>query len=159
MKIATHHFQIPRIFAISGLLCFITSLALPSIRLILTSTPDDFYGAQAAIWSVVLGVGKFSEFSFDNGFEAAKCATLTLAGVWNLAQVITPMLLIWRAPSRSLCLYLGAASLIGLTLGILSPLTVPESKPKVLIGYFFWLLGFALQCLAALYASKQLRKQ
>ena len=142
--------------AISGLLCFIAALMLPSVSLIVLGNSIILSGLQANAWAVGLGIEFVTRAFATHTLIDAKLIILGIAGVLNIVFVITPATLMLSAPRRPMLRWLGGASLVGLMLGVLVPFMLENMHSFVLIGYFVWLLGYGLIFGAVIVALRQL---
>jgi hypothetical protein len=129
-------------FAICGLVCFLASLALPSIQLSVLGSPAIFFGAQATIWAIGLGFEAIVHGLTFHDFEKVGYVILGAAGVLNIAFLIVPALQILSRLRQNELWCLVAVSLLGFLLGLIAPLALEAMHPVELIGYYVWLVGY-----------------
>ena len=147
-RISTRPFQI----ALSGLLCFVISLPLPAVRVIIFSSPADVAGWQAMASAVGLGAAACFHIFESHTWNDVRLALLGIAGSSNLAFIALPVALHRRFYGIAVLRWFGAVSAIGVMLAAVAPFAFEKTLPKLLIGYYIWLLGYGLLLVAVILA-------
>jgi len=143
-------------FALCGFLCFIASLALPSIRLIALGSPAIFSGLQATAWAIGLG---FESIAHVAAAHSLGKIVLGAASILNITFFITPAIQVWCRPQPRVVWGLGIVSVLGLLFGLIAPTVLEDMHPVALIGYFVWLAGYCFIIASLILAWSAIRQK
>lgn len=146
--------RIPIRFAIIGLVCFIMSLNMPTLKSfgtdnhvhVIASTLD---GLQTAIFAFK------SIYAFD---RVSEYSVFSLIGMCQISFIVTP-LAIWGRVNKKLLLSLQVLVLVGLSSGLyayiqfnnhvsIGALTLAVLGFKFIYGFYLWLIGYLLLAIA-----------
>ena len=139
--------------ALGGLVCFVTSLALPAIQLQILGEPTSFLGWQASLWALGLGGSQLLQVFTERNMQNKEFILLGLLAVMNMVFVATPIILKYWLRRKAL-FFVGALSLSGLILGMVVPQIMNEIQPVIQLGYFVWLIGYGLLLASIILALK-----
>lgn len=147
--------KLQSLFALSGLLFFMSSLFMPALRIFVLGGPAEFTGLQANAWAIVIGFDLFSEPGNVGALTPLKNLLVVAAGWLNIFFVVGSFILILDMRNKSLLCLLVCILILGLGLGVAAPFVLIDFRVSPLVGYFSWLLGYLLLIAAAFMAMRK----
>ncbi len=143
--------RLSRLLAVCALICFLLSLLLPSVRVIVMGAVVALRGWEAMIWTIDLGCEALAEMAASRNSPSVDFDLLAgnllavITGVSNIVLLVGPVLNLRSSPRRTVTVGLLAISALGFMLGPVAALVEIESAHSTLLaGYFVWILAYVL---------------
>ena len=127
--------QASRVLLIIAELLFVCALLLPAFENVVLGKVVSWEGWRAS----ALAIWALNDLTKDPAF-----GLLGVAGLGNIVFIVTPWLLLFRAPSNITLRILSSAIVGAFLMGILVPQAEIAGSPKLLVGYFVWLLAYVV---------------
>lgn len=139
--------------ALIALACFVASLFLPSVKLVIFNTPAIYPGWTTAWSSLYFGASDFKALLAHSPYYFSSFI-IGLAALTNIAFFIIPIASLFSRLTPKLIGLCTVIAACGLLLGISAPFCSPF-KPTILPGYYLWLAGYIFLLIPPRYVPVQ----
>jgi hypothetical protein len=146
------------IMSVGAFLCFVASLLIPAIQVTILGAPTKLLGWQVTAWALGLGVSSLQQFLFEKNLDEIGLIIFGLSNFLNIIFLAFPLMFLLKSLRKVVLYWMGNILLVGFFSAILSQFLLPL-KWSALIGYYIWLFGYILLCLAIINALRGCSKR